>query len=64
MNNKINIQDFADCELCLLVSNTEDLYNIAFIDIDYNRLMIAINSNYSYNNKQLLTLNKWLRGAY
>ena len=50
---KTNIKNLSDCELSLMVSNTDSLY---ILRNNFNLLMIKINELYIYNNKQLLTL--------
>ena len=54
---KTNIKNLLDCELSLMVSNTDSLY---ILRNNFNLLMIKINELYIYNNKQLLTLINYL----
>ena len=54
---KTNIKNLSDCELSLMVSNTDSLY---ILRNNFNLLMIKINELYIYNIKQLLTLINYL----
>ena len=51
--DKINIAKNSNCELCLRVSNIEELWNCRKL---FHHLMIKINSMYLYNNEQLTEL--------
>jgi len=62
--NKINIENYSNCELCLIVSNTEKYYNlmreVTKCEINFTNLIIELNKKYKYNPFQLKELINWL----
>tara|TARA_A100001201_G_scaffold65190_4_gene61312 strand:- start:2998 stop:3207 length:210 start_codon:yes stop_codon:yes gene_type:complete len=49
----IDIRNYADCELSLIVSNTESLYNLAFGGFGIHEVIDEINKRYIYTPQQL-----------
>ena len=61
-NPKINISKYSICELCLIVSNTQEYYNAAYKTKSIEKTIKALDQKYIYNMKQLKELIFWLEG--
>tara|TARA_R100000734_G_scaffold17741_1_gene14176 strand:+ start:609 stop:854 length:246 start_codon:yes stop_codon:yes gene_type:complete len=61
-NPKINISKYSNCELCLIVSNIEKYYNIAYKTKSIKKTIKALDQKYIYNMNQLKELVSWLEG--